>query len=99
MMGPEQDNGNPAAGAPDRPVIENGSRALVPVAHVNGQANGRVNGQAANIIPAALGARPNAALLLRALRRRWLFACTVGLLAAVTAFAATYFLLPQTYTV
>src|SRR5207302_638276 len=96
--GPEQNNVSPDA-MREPASAANGSRALVPVTPANGHTNLRANGHAGMIIPAALAVRPNAALLLRALRRRWLFASTMGLLAAATAFAATYFLLPQTYTV
>ena len=49
--------------------------------------------------PPALSSGPDGLALLRAFRRRWLLALTLGVLAAAGAGAAVYFLLPASYQV
>src|SRR5438105_9023973 len=50
------------------------------------------------VLPPVLSAKPDSASLLRALKRRWLLACTLGLLAAsATAFLVWWFA-PVTFT-
>src|SRR5436305_13069782 len=46
--------------------------------------------------PAILSASPNALSLLKALRRRWLLALSVGIVLGATAAAATWHFLPPT---
>jgi len=48
--------------------------------------------------PAFLSAKPDSKSLLRALRRRWLLAATVGLLVATATAVVVFFLVPVTYT-
>ena len=50
------------------------------------------------VLPPVLSAKPDSASLLRALKRRWLLAATLGLLAAAAAAALVWFLAPVTYT-
>jgi succinoglycan biosynthesis transport protein ExoP len=49
-------------------------------------------------VPSALSAGPDAPALLRALRRRWLLASGLGLVAAAVAAAAAWYLMPVRYT-
>src|SRR6266404_3898582 len=48
--------------------------------------------------PAFLSAKPDSKSLLRALKRRWLLAATLGFLVATATAAAVFYLVPVTYT-
>src|SRR5262245_17663611 len=76
------------------PADPNPSNPALPAPRGRGLAPARPRRDAVAAKPAALHAAPNAFTLLRALRRRWLLASTLGLLLAAGASAAVWFFLP-----
>ena len=72
----------------------------VPVNHSLAPAGNSAYGPAVamNPLPPALAATPDMKSLLRALKRRWLLATTLGLLAAAMASATVWYLMPKKWT-
>src|SRR5262249_6717656 len=94
----EYDNTEASAGP--GPESQSSNAPLVPMdlvqahqPHVNG-----VNGRGTPLVPAALSMKPNALMLLRSLKRRWLLASMLGPFAAASPAAPTCFLVPVTWT-
>src|SRR5947209_4220928 len=91
MSNSDNANGHSGELIPNQPASPGGANAALPAVIPVVPHPLSMRGAAP---PSVLSSTPNATALLKALRRRWLLASVLGILAAVVTAAAMWFFLP-----